>query len=99
MLVMLAMEQSVLFSSCFFLPLCSVLGSLFYTIQMGSAINLCACNRMFIVSRCVCVCVCVSMLQCTHIIEMLCRFHNVGCPLILIILHPALAKELSAGHG
>lgn len=34
----------------------------------------------------------------THMVEVFGGFHNVRCPFILLGLHPALAKELSAGR-
>lgn len=36
---------------------------------------------------------------CTHIIEVLCGFHNVRGPLILLQFHPALAEELPMGDN
>lgn len=36
--------------------------------------------------------------RCTHMVEVFGGLHNVGCPFILLGLHPALAKELSAGR-
>lgn len=38
----------------------------------------------------------MSCVMGTHIIEVLCCSHDIRCPLIFVVLHPALSEEFPA---